>query len=388
MAARTRITDSTVMLPQYRNSHNGQLTDVPCFHTSRDVHDLISHRPSRHANNPQGWVYVKLRDPQETPKAPSPTTETVVVLKWGAMGYASTGFKQIPNKPWWNHMMRQPRQAFVAWGDRNGTVFNNERSLVRRSGARGVVYSRYPVFSDRTGQVINYRVKVVLVEFQLLTKQPDRGETLRYKVDTLHYSSGETISLYGRDNAWQLLVNVAKSGFERSCNAEASARKLASWSNWFFDQKARFDKGYHQFNTACRGIGWLQALDNVKEAWQLPIALRAYSSMFPEVPPFDAVFDASDERQPEEIALHPVERSMLKQGRREELLKLMAEGDIYRSRHATHLIMPCYEGSSGSMEGALMDAYLQRRPHRREQFEQWMTDYVYMTDGFRNYTGD
>ena len=148
MTARTRNTDTTVMLPQYRNSHNGQLADVPCFHTSRDVYDLVSHRPSRHANNPQGWVYVKLRDPQKTPEAPSATTETVVTLKWGAMAYASTGFKEIRNKPWWNHMMRQPRQAFVAWGDRNGTVFNNERSLVRRSGARGVVYSCLLYTSD------------------------------------------------------------------------------------------------------------------------------------------------------------------------------------------------------------------------------------------------
>jgi len=224
------------------------------------------------------------------------------------------------------------------------------------------VYTRWPVF-DPAGELVRYGWRIAQVEFEFKDRKIWKDSvfclTLKHHHGTadLGDDSSHELPSWGIDAHWQELMKRAKAGFDAQCTARPSDDTL-NWREWFLDQRdqaeadrLRFQDGFAA--TSVHGKGWLAALDSVEEAWQLPIALAGYRGMFPQEPPDpNQVLTA-------ELLMDP-----------------------------RFLLYPIYEGTLGSMEDRLLQAYFRLRPERDEPLIHWMADYASLISSIRNYTGD
>jgi hypothetical protein len=291
----------------------------------------------------------------------------VNTLYGGPQVYIGSTGHSNRHAPWWYRLSSASRQAYVVWGrpatsQKEAVIYPIDRQA-RTSNGRGVVYSHWPIIGD-DGQIDEYSVRVTQVEFRLLRPTRDKGAKLVVKTAHSRYRSGNateapTLSWYRLDDHWRNLITTAQDSFYAHCSAGLPP-DVEQWRTWFLGQREQAEVWRDYFRSQITGRGWLAALDSVKEAWQLPIALGEYRRLFPEVPP-----DPDAELSPE----------LLRQPRPDSLTALA--------------VMPRYEGTTGSMEGRLLEAYYRLRPEgRRTELERWMADYGALISNLRNYTGD
>jgi hypothetical protein len=339
----TATTERTpLLMPNYGFTGSGRLSPSACL-SSFDAGYFLMVNP--------GWrttEYYTLRE------ADSPMPEgayNCAALVGGRQPYFRSVNYSNYNLPWWLRLAEGIRESFTVWGrlGRESKIYDPTR-IARTNSGRGAIYSRWPFFG-RDGNIVRYHWEVRLVEFSILDRQPAKGDKLRVTVDAvrgfleLGEASDDELIIYGRDDHWQQLFDAARAGFNAKCTDQPSPETM-SWWRWFQGQRklAEADTTRHGasfFDTSVRGRGWLAALDAVSEAWQLPIAVQAYSGMFPQVPPDpDCELD------------------------------------------------PGYTGTTGSMEARLLEAYYEWRPARQALLEKWMADYVVLLSNSRNYTGD
>ncbi len=347
----------SILLPQYGFQGSRDLQPVPAHHADRfDAGYLLLVSDTRGRAE-----HYELRD-ATTPRPAD--AYNVLVLTGGHQRYYRSVNHTNGHAPWWYRLANGERDCYVVWGrsGREGIKIFNPTSTARTSSGRGAIYTRWPVF-DNGGQLTHYGWEVRQVEFNVLDRQPALGDKLRLTVSRMRGvtdpGQGESHELYqmGLDDLWRQLVTKAKAGFDAHCSAQLDT-DTEQWRVWFLNQRAqaRADRdsynGFHARMKLSGGPGWLAALDSAEEAWQLELALSAYSSLFPQVAPnVDLLSDPN-----------------------------MDDRWVIRD--------PGYGGSSGDMEARLLAAYLEFRPERHTQLMAWMDTYVQLASRARNYTGD
>lgn len=365
-----------IMAPMFVDS-NRETTPIPHSYAGQSIYSLLCHRPN-YRNNSEGWEYTMVRRPEQ--QCPRGSRE-ILNMTGGAIRYLKPHNNDLRH-PWRNRLLSADRQAYVVWGQpHKQRIFNPDRPIHMNSG-RGVIYTRIPDL-DAQGQITSITELFLMVEFQLLNRRPEVGIKLRYKVDKSvgDYSDSDSpIRFYGRDQFWHDMAEAARKGFDNRCTHYLDP-SIMLWRDWFFEQREAQDKwADDQVGQDPENFGWLAELDAVTEAWQLELTLSKHRRLFPELPPQHA--------PEEDTHLHPTERELIGREGVEATRQRLAEGSQTAGYLQDQLIIPAYEGTRGSMEGALLKAYLHRRPERERIIQQWMEDFVLPNGGNRNYTGD
>lgn len=334
--------------PQIGFNYGTPMQSVSAPYASVDAHHLLVMMEPRHP---------KERITLRSPGIPMPDGGyNVVALTGGRQSYYRSLSHTNKHAPWYYRMANGRRECFVVWGRpiAGGKIYSTS-GTARTSSGHGAIYTRWPIINER-GSLTGYGWEVRVVRFQVLDKQPAKGDVMLLELlhQTRGYGRNDSPIPYGADKFTQRLVTQARDGFDRSCN-DGLDPVTEKWRNWFLNQRHLQEKS-NLYTDAHIWRGWLEELDKVTEAWQLGHVLAHYRHMFPEYPPRES----------------------------EEYLRRVLSEDP----NARLLAIPEYEGTDGGREYLLMEAYFRLRPTRRELFGQWMTDFVVLTNKFRNYTGD
>ncbi len=260
------------------------------WETNRVFEGSIMSKPS--------WF--KLRD-KGTAKTPG--AYNLVLMVEGVRSY----FRHVQHRariaPYMYRLAEGLRDCYAVWSGFDGRDLipvmstggsdkeqPGQRVFAARS-ARGVLYARVANYSSN-GELTGYTLRVALVEFSVLDRDPARDDMLRVTVmrQIAHsYKAGEKpeVSKDHLDDAWKKLVDRAEAGFNRWCREVPE--KVDAWRQMFIEQKAKLsaDREQHaeSFRARIEGMSWQSALAEVQEAWQLQIVIDVHcDSKFDESP--------------------------------------------------------------------------------------------------------
>lgn len=213
--------------------------------------------------------------------------------------------------PWfWKRIDTGHRDCFVAFARRDGSLLdpfrvidngqlNGGRQSKTVSAARSgrlAIYAATTVY-NRDGSIDGNEMRLLLAEFAVLDRDSRKDDMLRVQIVAQSHRFADPdahipeIDLSGRDldESWLRLANEARNGFIRECapavheNEEYRRFHLRQRQGRETNDKLPYGQ---RFEDRLEGLSWEQAVELVREPWQMAIAIYKYSgeTRFEDVP--------------------------------------------------------------------------------------------------------
>lgn len=269
-------------------------------------------------------VWDKLRG-KETSKPRG--SYNVALLVQGPREFYRDHRRTTKHPKWWHMIADGTKECFTAWGRKNtpdagSSLITNDSTRVyaARSG-RGVIYARETEF-DNLGNPSGFRVELVRVEFTILDRDPAKDDMMRVELFQQTSWSSEPHISEDLDAVWHVLIDRARTGFERWCQPVPA--EVEKWRQLFVDQHQKRladsnDYSGDSFANRVSKMDWQDALRAVEEPWQLAI-VASYHGRRPE---FSS--DGGAYTIPYETVPTMIERHDCTEERRDELRQMIRD---------------------------------------------------------------